>query len=259
VTSVYFPKSTQGTTILGLNKNLQKKQGWNSSNYKENKLNEGFEIINKVCIKNRIPKRIREEAQFLFKKINDSKHVEGPRAGKCVIVRGPTKDNIIAACIYKACENLRDPRSKKEVAQMLNIDSKRLSKGIKKFETTIKYNDRSILENLHDGTPEDSIRKYCGKLKKISASDMELAVKMAHNCSKLKIATDHGSISIAAGITMLMCVYRKIRIDKKDIAQCFGTSDVTISKIYNKIADYLAVIIDDTCTDFIIKEFKING
>lgn len=258
-TSHNFPKSSQGTSLIGLNKNLQKKQSWNSSNYKENKLNEGFESISKICVKNKIPKRIKEEAQFLYKKVSESKHIDGPRTGKPVIVRGPTKENIIGACIYKACENLKDPRSKKEIAQMIGIDSKRVSKGIKKFENTIKYNDRGVLENLHDGTAEDAIRKYCTKIRKIPPEDVDLAVKMANNCSRLKIATDHGSISIAAGIAMLMCVYRKIDVDKSEIAEKFGTTQVTIARIFNKTVDYLAIIIDDECTDYIIEKFKING
>jgi len=259
-TSYYFPRSTQGTIITGFTcSRLGRKQKWNSTNYKENTLNKDFDIITQLCLKNNISKNIIDEAKFLYKKISDCKYKEGKNEGKAVIIRGSSRDCVIGACIYKGCETMRDPRTKREIANLIGKEEKKLSKGIKKFEKIMKNSDDNILENMHDGTPEDQIRRYCPKLK-MRKEDIDLATKIAANCAKLKLATDHGAISIGAGITMLVVKYSAIKnIDKKEIGFYFETSDVTITKIYNKIAPYADALVDDEITEHIIKKFKVNG
>jgi len=259
-TSYYFPKSSQGTIITGFNHSrLNRKQKWNSTVYKEHSLNKDFDIITEVCSKNKISKMIMDTAKFFYKKISDCKHKSGKNIGKQYIIRGHNRDSVIGACIYKACETNHDPRTKREVANMIGKDEKRLSKGIKNFEKIMKNSDDDyVLENIHDGTPEDHIRKYCPKLA-IKTSNIESAIKIANNCAKLKLATDHGAQSIGAGVTLLMANYFGLNIDKRDIAYWFKTSDVTVTKIYNKILPYVKALIDDDITEHIIKKFEVNG
>lgn len=259
-TSYYFPKSSQGTIITGFNHSrLNRKQKWNSTVYKENTLNKDFDIITEICSKNKISKRISDTAKFFYKQISDCKHKSGKNIDKQVIIRGQNRDCIILACVYKACETNRDPRPKKEIALMLGKQEKQLSRGIKRFEKIIKdCDDMNILENIHDGTPEDHIRKYCSKLTS-NILHIELAIRISNNCAKLKLATDHGAQSIGAGVTLLMVNYFNLNIEKKDIAYWFKISDVTITKIYNKIVPYTKAIVDDDITEHIIKKFQING
>ena len=260
ITSYYFPKSSQGTIITGFNHSrLNRKQKWNASIYKEQTLNKDFDIIIKICSKNKISKMMTESAKFFYNKISNCKHKSGKNIGKQIIIRGPNRASVIGACIYKACETNHDPRSKKEIAKMLNIEEKILSRGIKNFEKIMKNcDDDYVMENIHDGTPEDHIRKYCPKLA-IDASHIESAIKIANNCAKLKLATDHGAQSIGAGVTLLMANYFDLDIDKKDIAYLFKTSDVTITKIHNKIVPYVKALVDDAITDHVIQKFHVNG
>jgi transcription initiation factor TFIIIB Brf1 subunit/transcription initiation factor TFIIB len=261
-TSYYFPKSSQGTIITGLNNSrLSRKHGWNQTDYQEHTLSKHFDIISEICSKNKISRRIADTAKFFFKVIADCKYKTGKNTGKQVIIRGPGNQfGMKGACISIACETNHDPRTPKEIAVMVGVSEKRLSKNIKKFEKIIKNSDNiDVFDQIHNGTPEDHIRKYGPKLG-FDLPQIDLAVKIANNCSKLKLATDHGAPSIGAGVTLLMANYIGLNVDKRDIAYWFKTSEVTVTKIHNKIAKFTkALVADDDVIDHLIIKFKVNG
>ena len=257
----FFPKSSQGTIMAGSsNSRLKRKQKWNSMIYKERSLNQVFEYISHVCSKNNIPKIIVDSAKILYKKLSDCKHKTGLNVGKQIIIRGDNRLSIIAACVFKACEMNKNPRNVKEIAKFFDLDEKKVTKGNKQFEKIIKNAEDNILmwDQFNPNTAEDYIRRHCPKLK-ISKDDTDLAVKISYNCCKMKLASDHNPQSIAAGSILVMIQYSNLNIDKKDIAVLFGTSDVTIGKIYNKIAPVADALVDDAATEYLIKKFKING
>lgn len=259
--SFFFPKSSQGTIMTGTNNSrLKRKQKWNSMVYKERSLNQVFEYITSVCSKNNIPKIIIDTAKILYKKISDCKHKTGVNMGKQIIIRGKNRISIIAACVFKACEMNSSPRSIKEIAKYFDLDEKKVTKGNKHFEKIMKNVDDKFInmDHFNSHTAEDYIRRHCSKLK-INKNDTNLAITIAHNCGRMKLVPDHNPQSIAAGSILLMSYHLNKNIDKKNIATLFGTSDVTISKIYNKLLPYLDALVDNEATTYIIKKFRING
>ena len=150
-----------------------------------------------------------------------------------------------------------NPRSIKEIAKMFDLEVTRVTKGCKQlFKLMKNCDDNFFFDQLDTSTPEHYIRRYCPKLK-ISKTDTELAVKMSRNCCRLKAASDHNPQSIAAGSIMMMVDYRGLDIEKKDIAELFKTSEVTITKIYNKIAPYMHALVDDEATNYLMKKFNL--
>lgn len=260
----FFPKSSQGTIMAGSsNSRLKRKQKWNSMVYKERSLNHVFEFISQICSKNNIPKIIVDDAKIFYKNLSDCKHKNGANAGKQIIIRGDNRTSIIAACVFKACEKNKNPRNTKEIADFFGLDEKKVTKGNKQFDKIMKnVDDRSLLLDSFirdsDDTAEDWIRRHCPKLK-ISKENTDIAVKISHNCCKMKLASDHNPQSIAAGSILVMVEYRRLNIDKKRIAKLFETSDVTISKIHNKIKPFAKALVDDAATEYLIEKFKING
>lgn len=257
----FFPKSSQGTIMAGAsNSRLKRKQKWNSMVYKERSLNQVFEYISTSCSKNNIPKIIIDSAKILYNRLSECKHKTGVNAGKQIIIRGENRQSIIAACVFKACEMNKNPRNVKEIAQIFGLDEKKVTKGNKQFDKIMKNADDNMLmlENFSSNTAEDYIRRHCPKLK-INKSDTNMAVKIAHNCCKMKLASDHNPQAIAAGSILVMVQYYNLNIEKKNIASLFGTSDVTIGKIFNKIAPYVNALVNDEATEHLIKKFKING
>ena len=257
----FFPKSSQGTIMAGsCSSKLKRKQKWNSMVYKERSLNLVFEYISQICAKNNIPKIIVDSAKILYKRLSDCKHKAGPNIGKQIIIRGENRLSIIAACVFKACEMNKNPRNVKEIAEFFELDEKKVTKGIKHFDRIMKNADDNniVFEQFKTNSAEDYIRRHCPKLK-INKQDTNMAVKIAHNCCKMKLASDHNPQSVAAGSILVMVEYCDLDIDKKDIATLFKTSDVTIGKIYSKIAPYAQALVNDAATEYLIKKFKING
>lgn len=261
-TNYFFPKSSQGTFISGTNSSrLQRKQKWNCMIYKEKSLNLVFETITSICSKNGIPKIIIDDAKIFYKIFSDCVHKKGDNIGKPIIIRGINRKSIIAACVFKACEQNKNPRSVKEIAKMFSLDEKKLTKGNKQFDLNMKSINNEIgLFDTHKetDTAEDYIRRHCPKLH-ISQEHTDIAINIAYNCSRIKLASDHNPQSVAAGSILVMVIYCNLAIDKKDIALLFGTSDVTIGKIFNKIYPFVDVLVNNDATDHIIKVFKING
>ena len=256
----FFSKSLQGTILVGhTNSRIRRKQKWNSMVYKERSLNNVLEYITNICNKNNIPKIVIDTAKILYKKLNDCKHKNGNNMGKQIIIRGENRISIIAACVFRACEMNKQPRSIKQIAEFFNIDEKKITKGNKQYDKIMKNTDDDIsLDQFTTDSAEDYIRSTSQKLK-IKKEEVELAVKIANNCCRMKLASDHNPQSIAAGSLLAMIHYLNLNIDKKKIVNLFETSDVTISKIYNKLEPIIDALVDDEITDHLIKKFKING
>lgn len=257
----FFPKSSQGTIMVGSSSNrLKRKQKWCTMVYKERSLNLVFEYISQICSKNKIPKIIVDSAKTLYKKISDCKHKSGDNIGKQIIIRGDKRLSIIAACVFKACEMNKNPRNTKEIANFFNLDEKKVTKGLKNFSKILRNADDSvtIFNQFNSNTTEDYIRRHCPKLK-INKENTDLTVKIAKNCCRIKLASNHNPQSISAGSILAMVEYKRLSVDKKDIASLFGTSELTIGKIYDKIAPYINALVDDDTTNHLIKKFKING
>ena len=270
----FFPKSSQGTIMANTGSSrLRRKQGWDSVPYKEKSLREVFAVIISICKQNKIKVIISDTAQILYKKIHDSKHKTGKNIGKNVIIRGDNRMSIIAICVHKACEMNKDPRTLKEIAAMFDLPEKKLSKGSKKFDLLMKNADDQnlILEQLDGSTPEDHIRR-CGtpefkekflrqlKTKPLTPEEINMSVRVAANCSNMKLASDHNPQSVAVGAILVMIAKTgRPSPDRKELARIMGTSDVTVTKIYHKISPYADALVDDDATEFLIKRFKING
>jgi transcription initiation factor TFIIIB Brf1 subunit/transcription initiation factor TFIIB len=252
--SYYFPRITQGTLLVGMkNSKWNKKQNWDIYAYKEKSLMAIFEIISDICKKNNISQLICDTAKYNYKKIKDSVHTVGNKKGKSVIIRGKNMLNIIAACISKACDANNYPLIIKEIAFACNITDKRVSKGIKIFDKIIKNTEGgSEYINQHNtSTPKDFIKRHSAKLM-FGKENIDLAVKIAKNCTELTISSNHNSQSIAATSIILMAEYRQLYYEKDKIIALFCTSEVTINKIKNKMMPYMDILIDDTFTQHVL-------
>ena len=252
--SYYFPRITQGTLLVGMkNSKWNKKQNWDIYAYKEKSLMAIFEIISDICKKNNISQLICDTAKYNYKKIKDSVHTVGNKKGKSVIIRGKNMLNTIAACISKACDANNYPLIIKEIAVACDITDKRVSKGIKIFDKIIKNTDGgSEYINQHNtSTPKDFIKRHSAKLM-FGKENIDLAIKIAKNCTELTISSNHNSQSIAATSIILMAEYRQLYYEKDKIIALFCTSEVTINKIKNKMMPYMDILINDAFTQHIL-------
>lgn len=260
-TNYLLPKSSQGTIMTGLrNNNLNRRQGWDSVIYRERILMKTFDEITKVCEAAHIPKNVIDDAKIYYKRISDCKHKNGKSKGKQVIIRGEKRRSILAACVSEACKKNKTPRSIKEISKIFSLPEKRVTHGLKSYEKTLAEStgQAPLVQTTQNNETIDYVRCHCADLK-INKDNTDLAVKIADNCCKLKFASDHNPYSIAAGSILLMINHLGLKRDKKDISKSFQTSDVTISKIYKKIAPFVKALVDDEATEYLMNELNIGS
>ena len=253
--SYFFPKSSLGTKIVGNNRlSMIQRQG--QMPYKEKSLMEVLDKIQYKCNVYGITQPIIDSAKFLYKKISESVHNKGKRKGKNIIMRCINRRSMIAACLFHACKLQKETRSPKEIADIYELNVKNVNKGCRKFCDLIDTN--TLFNQIKCSQSADFIKRYSIKLG-INNEYIDIIIDVANNISKLDIASTHEPPSIAAGCILLVVNYYNIIISKKNIAEIFGISDVTISKSYRKIYPYRNIILNNTITNLIHERItKLN-
>lgn len=248
----FFPKSALGTKITSKGYNraaILQRQG--QMPYREKSLLEVLERIQVKCKKYNITQTIIDSAKILYKKVSDCKHTKGKRKGKNMIMRCINRRSMIAACVFYACKLQKEPRSPKEIADIYDLEIKHVNRGCRKF---IDYIDLStIFFEVKSSQSSDFIERFAKKLN-IDKQYIAITKDISNNIHRLGLASTHEPPSVAAGCILLVANMYHIDINKKQISEIFGISDVTISKTYRKIYPYHKIIMNNKVTDIILEK-----
>jgi transcription initiation factor TFIIIB Brf1 subunit/transcription initiation factor TFIIB len=248
----FCPKASLGTKIVSKKYNrlsLLQKQG--QMPYKEKSLMDVLETIQSKCKKYLITQSIIDNAKILYKKVTDSVHSSGKRKGKSIIMRCINRRAMIAACLFNACKLEKETRSPKEIADIYDLEIKHVNRGCRKFCDIIDSN--SLFFQIKSSQSSDFIERFTKKLN-IDNKYIVIAKDVSNNIHRLGFASTHEPPSIAAGCILLVANYYNIQINKKQISDLFGISDVTISKTFRKIQPYHQIILNNKITDLIVEK-----
>ena len=227
-----LPESSVGSSVSysSNSKNMyqiRKMQQWTGMPYKERSVYKVFLEIQNVCNRNNIPIKIINEAKSIYKIVSSTK-----------ISRGSNREGIIASCVYFACKECDVPRSSKEIAEMFNITSNVMTKGVKKCQEIIHMDkkNKNRITKTKSTKPEDFINRFCNKLN-IHENEILKILKICKITVKNNIISENTPPSIASG-----CIYYYIKkelkdISKKDISSICKISEVTINKCSKIIED----------------------
>ena len=249
-TNFFYPKSALGTKIKAKGYNrLSILQGQCSMPYKEKSLRDELIKINDKCRLYNITPTIIDTAKILYKKVNDSKHTKGIRKGKSRIMRCINRKSMIAACVFYACKLQNEPRSPKEIADIYSLEIKHVNRGYRKFIDFI--NVEELFTQFTSSKSTDFIKRFAGKLE-MNEQYIKIAIDISNNINKLDLASTHEPPSVAAGCLLLVVNTYNLSINKKQISDVFGISDVTISKTYRRIWPYHKIICNNEITQMIM-------
>ena len=237
-TSVLLPDSTQGSVIQKnyiSNPNMRmisKLNTYQGIPYKTRSLLIVFNTITENCNRQGISKKIINESCGLYKIISQYK-----------ISRGSNRHGIIAACIFMACKNCKSARSSSEIAKVMNIEKKVVTKGIKQLQDIIRVNkiplDRVILDRV---SAIDLIDRVCNDI-----SDLQY-----NHINNIKLLCEHfienypkelsscTPPSLSAAIVNYYVLTNSMKIDKNIISESSGVSVVTIQKITNILTSIIS-------------------
>ena len=130
------------------------------------------------------------------------------------------------------------------------MDVRNVNRGCRKFNDYIDIS--TIFFEIKSSQSSDFIERFAKKLN-IDKQYINIAKDVSSNIHKIGLASTHEPPSVAAGCILLVSNMYHVDINKKQISDIFGISDVTISKTYRKIFPYHKIIMNNKMTDLIIE------
>lgn len=193
-----------------------------------------FENINRKTQNTDLANKIKEECKYYYKTISQKdKNVSG------TLTRGTVRQGVIAACLFVSCKNNGVPRLASEIAEMFDISTTDVTRGLKKFCEIEKRKNIEI--NVHITTTEDFIQRYCNKLN-IGKDKQKIGYVLSKRIQKLGILNENTPPSVAASIIFLLSSVYELNITKDIICTEINISNVTITKAVKRLSKYLNIL-----------------
>jgi len=247
----FFRESSMGTIIGGRgNSRIKTIHRWGLMPYRERSRKEVFDFLTNICKKSGLEKSIIDNAHILYMNLSA---VKKKNMDRTIIIRGNNRDSLIAACVYFGCKMQGKPRCPKEIAQMFGLGLTDVTGGCRKF---LEIMGKDVgMYNIKSSKAYDYVER-CGRILKLQKKYILQAIKIVKNIITLDYASDHQPPSVAAGCLLLVVNMNNLDIDKEKISSVFKISQVTITKIYDKILKYQKVITNDEAVARIYKKIQ---
>lgn len=214
---------------------INKLQSWQMMSAQERSLKQVFDTIYQQASLKGIPQTIIEHAQVLFKKVTQ----EQSKYGKTKLCRGGKREGLIAACLYYSCNLNKVNRTKKEIANIFEINESDVTRGCKIF---FKLMNKKVCLTDNIMTYHDFIDRYCSNLG-LNHTVRATVKKIADKAHELGIVQNNTPPTIVAASIFLVSTIYSLNLSKNLISQQCGTSQVTITKTYNKLINNIEHLI----------------
>lgn len=225
----FYPHSSISTVIMGNNK-LKKIQDWNQMPYDEKRLYYVAKEIHRRCANYGIYGVVLDNAKILYKHVR-----ERMRAAR-EIRRGANNMGIIAGCVFYGAMMQNLYINKKKIAHIFDIKQDNITWGCRKIKTILK--DDPIIIKLNNITPIDYINQYLISLD-IDKKYYQVIEKVCTFIIENDIALKHHPNVIAACSILIVCNCYGINITRKFIAIRLEISEITLTKAYEIISEYI--------------------
>jgi hypothetical protein len=208
-------------------KKIRKWTEWQSMPHKEKSLYDEFQFITIMAQNAGIPKIFIDVAMTIHKDISEQK-----------MFRGLNRDGIKAASIYISCRLNGCPRTSHEIAEIFKLDKTSATSGCSMAVNILHNIERNVepsqQTDLCKTTPSSFIDRFCSKLN-INNELTMLSKFIANKLENQNIISDNTPHAIAAGIVYFVSQNCNLNINKMDIKQICGVSEVTINKCFKKM------------------------
>ena len=147
--------NNSGTTVRG-SKKMERMMLWMSMTYEDQVLIELKKKLTNIVILNEIPSRVVRLTLILFKKLFNSKKVNGAKE----IYRGAIKIGLVSVCFFYACKHTEYTLLISRVVEIFKIDQNLFNKCCKIYSQSVDLNlDKKTFSY------RELIRRYCRTLK----------------------------------------------------------------------------------------------
>lgn len=208
-------------------KKIRKWTDWQSMPHKEKSLYDEFQFITIMAQNAGIPKIFIDDAMIIHKDFSEQK-----------MFRGMNRDGIKAASIYISCRLNGCPRTAHEIAEIFKLDKTSATTGCSMAVNILHNIERNVEpENQTElcvTMPSSFIDRYCSRLNFNQELSM-LAKFIANKIEKNNFISDNIPHAIASGIVYFVAANCNLNINKHDIKNMCGVSEVTINKCFKKL------------------------
>lgn len=228
--SEFFEKSSMSTKIGGQGNVFMKRlHNQMSMDYVERARFQVFNQIENWARENgQLPQNVVHVAKDYYVKMNNQK-----------ISRGNVRKGLIACCIMYACKQCNVSRSVKEISAITGVEVSTINRAEKKFEIIMS---KIVPTNNHKTTDvSDLITRF--------VNCANIATKEFHVVKNIQVLYEHlkdepeliGKTphAITAGLVCYHLQTIKMKFDKKQLAQTFDISNVTLNKIVSQLNDII--------------------
>ncbi|KAI3929745.1 hypothetical protein MKX01_025913 [Papaver californicum] len=196
---------------------------------------EAFDKIGAMSERLGIVSTIKDLANEIYKKMEDMKQSH----------KRMNKDAVVAACLYIACERLKNPRRIKEICWFANgVSEKNLGRAVKEVNKILDTRSGDGGLSINGG---DFLKRFCSDLG-MSNKAVNAAQEAVEKTAEPEIDIRRAPITVAASIIYMIAQLsgddRKQKIIQ-DVADATGVSQNTIKKSYKDIYPYASRLVPD--------------
>ena len=229
-------ESSYGTT-LSYSRNsyfsrLKQLNGWQSMPYHERSLKQVFDKLTQDGFNSGLTLNIVDFSHQLYAKVIERQ----AKFGDTKLSRGDNRDGLISSCLFYSCKEYGVPRSPQEIAQMCDMDSSDVTRGLNLFSELMSDCDL-INISKHITNYSDFIDRYCNNLD-IPKNMVEEIKKFAKKVDDKKILTKNTPQAMACGCIYFMAVMHGMAISKTMVHDRCKISVPTITKSYDKLIQH---------------------
>lgn len=226
---------TQLNTYIGKGGSARQQRihQWYNVSAKERSLYQIFAEYQQIAATYGISTNTAMCATELYRQLQNEQESRNAGVKRCNVRQG-----LKAACLFYACKKMRNPRERKDIADMFESTTKIVTRGCNTF-LDVMGDEFVKMEPLR---AQDFLARFC-RLLGISYPDELEITKIVQAASALDVLADSTPTSIASGCIYFYCVEHDRGITKLAIRDKCGSSQAIVSKIFNKLCLYRKMII----------------
>ena len=145
------------------------------------------------------------------------------KAHKRGLIRGRSMQALLAACVYIACREMENPRTLRDLATIMNIKRKDITRSYRMLVLELDFKIPLI-------DPMKCIIRISNNLD-LSEKTKRKAMRMMDNVIRSRISAGKNPMGLAASILYLSCLLNGDQKNQTAFAQAAGVTELTIRNI----------------------------
>ena len=169
-----------------------------------------------------LPKDVREESAYIYRKAVEKK-----------LVRGRSIEGVVAASLYAACRMRKIPRTLDEVGQFSRT-------GRKEIGRTFRAIAKELRISVAPSSPVDYIPRFCSILDLPHTVQAE-SISLLQRAESQDLTAGRGPTGIAAASVYLASKIKGFEKTQREISEAAGVTEVTIRNRYKEMCNALDI------------------